>query len=73
MSKMVGHLMRLDENTPARKALRVALMQSKRPRRRPKLTRIEMMRKQSQTMNLTWEVASHLAKDCEKWKDMLKR
>ena len=64
--KWFGHLMRLDENTPAQKALRVALMQSKRPRGRPKLTWIEMMRKQLQTINLTWEEASHLAKDREK-------
>ena len=71
--KWFGHLMRLDENTPAQKALRVALMQSKRPRGRPKLTWIEMMRKQLQTINLTWEEASHLAKDREKWKDILKR
>ena len=71
--KWFGHLMRLDENTPARKALRVALMQSKRPRGRPKLTWIEMMRKQLQTINLTWEEASHLAKDRGKWKDILKR
>ena len=35
--KWFGHLMRLDENTPAQKALRVALMQSKRPRGRPKV------------------------------------
>ena len=65
--------MRQDENTPARKALSMALIQSKRPRGRPKFTWIELMRKQLQEINLTWEEASHLAKDREKWKDILKR
>ena len=61
--KWFGHLIRLDENTLTQKALRVALMQSKRPQGRPKLTWIEMMRKQLQAINLTWEKASHVGKD----------
>ena len=71
--KWFGHLMRLDENTPARKALSVALIQSKRPRGRPKFTWLELMQKQLQEINLKWEEASQLAKDRKKWKDILKR
>ena len=66
--------MKLDGNTPPRKALSTALIQSKRPRGiQPKFTWIELMRKQLQEINLTWEEACHLAKDREKWKDILKR
>ena len=71
--KWFGHLMRLDENTPARKALKVALIKLKRPRGRPKLTWIELMRKQLQANNLTWEEASDLAKDRKEWRDILQR
>ena len=45
----------------------------KTTRGRRKFTWIELMRKQLQEINLTWEEASHLAKDHEKWKDILKR
>ena len=65
--------MRLNENTPARKVLRVALTQSKRPRGRPRLTWIELMRKQLEAMGLTWEEASHQAGDHEHWKDIVRR
>ena len=65
--------MRLDENTTAWKAFRVALTQSKRPRGRPRLTWIELMRKQLEAMGLTWEEASHQAGDHEHWKDIVGR
>ena len=44
--KWFGHLMRLDENTPALKVLTVALIQSKRPQGRPKCTWLECMQNQ---------------------------
>ena len=58
--------------TSARKALRVALTQSKTPRGRPRLTWTELMKKQLQAINLTWEEASQQAKERTKWKDILK-
>ena len=62
--------MRSNENIPARKAFRVALTLSLRPRGRHRLTWIELMRKQLQAINLTWEEGSQLAKDRKKWKDI---
>ena len=70
--KRFGHLMRLDENTPARKALRVALIESKRTGG-PKLTWIEMNRKQLQAINLTWEETSHLTKARKKMEGYFER
>ena len=45
----------------------------KRPRGRPRLTWIELMRKQLEAMGLTWEEASHQAGDHEHWKDIVGR
>ena len=58
-----GHLMRLPEDTPARKALKIALKPSKRPRGRPPLTWITMMIKTFERIGLTWERASEVAQD----------
>ena len=71
--KWIGRLMNLNENLPAGKSSSVALTQPKRPRGRPRLTWFEVMGKQLQAINLTWEEASHQAKDLRNWKDVVKR
>ena len=53
--KWFGHLTRLDEDTPARKALQVARKKCKKPKGKQKLTWIEMMRKQLDANSLTCE------------------
>ena len=62
-----GHLMRLPEDTPVRKALRDAEVETAMPRGRSKTTWIGTMKSQLNSVNLTWEEAKTLAKNREEW------
>ena len=66
-----GHLMRLSEDTPARKALKIALEPSKRPRGRPPLTWIMMMKKTFERIGLTWDRAGEIAQDRIEWNNII--
>ena len=68
--KWFGHLIRLNKDTPAQKALRVSRKKCKKPRGKQKLTWIEMMRKQLVRNGFTWEEASELAMDRKRWRDI---
>ena len=69
--KWFGHLIRLDEYTPARKALRIALTKSKKTPGKQKLTWVELMKKQLEAKHLSWEEACKKAtEDRENWKKL---
>ena len=64
-----GHLMRMNQETPARLALREAQKPSKNPRGRPKTTWIKMMKTTlKEHLNLKWEEASEQAQDRDRWR-----
>ena len=67
--KWFGHLTRLNEDTPARKALKVARKQCKKTKGKQKLTWIKMMKKQLEANGLTWEEASEMANDWKRWQN----
>ena len=66
-----GHLYRLDKETPARKALEVALQESKKPRGQPVTTWISYMKKLLLSIGLSWERAAEIAQDRKEWNDMI--
>ena len=61
---------RLAHNTPARKALEIALEPSKRPRGRPPLNWITMMKEKFSRIGLTWDQAFEVAQDRIEWNNM---
>ena len=61
-----GHVNRLHEDTPARKALQYALADYNQRRGRPKLTWLKSVEKQLQEVGSIDEIIS-LAKDRSKW------
>ena len=67
-----GHLSRLPSDTPARRALEIALQPMKRPRGKPKTTWLSMMTDQFRSMNLTWREAEDLAKNRFEWANVTK-
>jgi hypothetical protein len=69
-----GHLMRMDERTPARQAMEIALKPAKRPKGKPKTTWITMMTKELQeTFGATWQQASEMAQDRDDWRKQTER
>ena len=66
-----GHVARMSPLTPARQALEYALQPYDRPRGRPQLTWINVMREQLKAMNLTWDEGFELAQDRVIWKDII--
>jgi len=64
-----GHMIRLSDDTPVKKALHYAVSPYKKPRGRPPLTWLSIMKKQlSEELKLSWEKACQLAKDRDVWK-----
>ena len=68
-----GHLTRLPDDTPAKKAFAYAQLARARPRGRPSLTWLAMMKKRILEHGLVWEEACTLARDRIAWKDFTKR
>ena len=68
-----GKVMRMNENTPAKLALRYALEKYKRPKGKPPTTWIYTIKKDLDEINLNWEIASEIAKDEKQWKDVIMR
>ena len=67
-----GHMIRLPENTPVKKALREAELPVKMPRGRPKTTWLACMKNQLKTeIGLEWEEAKMIARDRDVWKDRI--
>ncbi len=64
----LGHLLRLDDNTPAKQALDYALKPVTRKRGRPKLNWLGMIQKQLKDHNLTLENAKVIALDKHSWR-----
>ena len=65
---VIGHVMRLLEQTPARKAIQYANEKYVRPRGRPPTTWLSMMKKQLiDDHKLTWLEACDIAKDRIMW------
>ena len=64
-----GHLMRLPDDSPAKVSLDYCLNhKTTRPRGRPMITWISMMRKRFEEMNTNWENASNKARNRDEWK-----
>ena len=66
-----GHLCRLPEETPAKKALAAALKPSKKPRGRPPLNWISMMTNALSKIGLSWNRACEIALDRNEWNNMI--
>ena len=69
----LGHLFRLDENTPAKLALKCALKSTRKPRGRQKITWITMMKEKLKQIEMTWEDASRLATDRSAWNNLMEQ
>jgi len=69
----LGHLFRMNENTPVRKALKFAKEEYQKPRGRPKLTWIKLVADQlEKEMEITWNQAEELAQDRKNWRELVK-
>ena len=71
--KWLGHLLRLDENTPARKALEESIRPVKRPMGRPKPTWITHIQKDLQNLDPTLNLkkAEEIAKGRFAWRRLV--
>ena len=66
--RWLGHILRMSDDTPVRKALEYAQQPFKKPRGKPKSTWISMMIKQlANEHSLTWENACAVAQDRNAW------
>ena len=69
-----GHLIRLDEEVPAKKALNFATANFKSKRGRPKEKWLTMMEKQLKAdLDLTWQEAERIARNRNDWRNMVKQ
>ena len=66
-----GHLIRLDDDTPAKIALRNILQPFERLQGRPPTTWLSSMQKLFNEMGLTWQGATEAAKDKLLWMDII--
>ena len=69
--RWLGHALRLPEETPARQALIEVDRSVARPQGRPRVTWLEVVKKQLQNIGIAWTDAKTLAQDRERWKDIL--
>ena len=69
--RWLGHLLRLDERTPARQALDEFIRKTKRPRGKPKLTWLKTVEKD---LNTTFDLdyLTTLASDRVAWRDLVR-
>ena len=68
-----GHVMRMNENTPARKALRFAQQNYEKPPGRPKETWIQSTEKLLEdTLNMTWHQAEQATQDRKIWRNLVR-
>ena len=68
-----GHLLRLHEETPARKALKECERKVKKPKGGQKLTWIQLVKKDLKELNLTEEQAKVSARNRNAWRNMIHR
>ena len=77
----LGHLMRLNENTPARLAFEEFLRKGKKPKGRPPLTWPEIIRKDLAEINIkldynnplqTIETLLKITQDRDQWRDLVR-
>ena len=62
----------MDEEVPARKALRYAEQHYEKPQGRPKETWIHSMQKLlEETLNMTWQEAKLATQDRKVWRDLV--
>ena len=67
-----GHLMRLPEETPARKALHIAtLTRVRQPRGAQKRTWLSTIKADLKTLDITYDEALRLALDREEWRGVV--
>ena len=72
--RFLGHLLRMDENTPARKALTEFLKQTKKRRGRPRKTWWSLIIDELKHCNIRTDMdwLERLANDREEWKKICK-
>ena len=70
--KWFSKLARLDPNTPVRQGLTYALSPYKKPRGRPQLTWLSMMKNELESFSMTWDTAFELAKNEKRWSEFIK-
>ena len=69
-----GRLVRLDENVPAKKALKYAMAKYRSKKGRPKEKWLNMMEKQLKAdLDLTWEGAELAARNRSDWRNTVKQ
>ena len=68
-----GHLLRLHDETPARKALKECERKLKKPKGGQKLTWIQLVKKDLKELNLTEEQAKVIARNRNAWRNMIHR
>ena len=66
-----GHLLRLHEDTPIRKALKECERKVKKPKGGQKLTWIQLVKKDLKVLNLTEEQAKLIAQNRNTWRNMI--
>ena len=72
LKQWFGKLARLHPNTPVRQALSYACSPYTRPKGRPQLTWLSMMKTELKNYNLTWNTAFELAKNEKEWNEFIK-
>ncbi len=75
--RWLGHLLRLDSDTPVRKCLDQALQPVKRPRGRPKQTWIKLVNEDLQSVNINLQIGQleleELAQNRDEWREVVKK
>ena len=69
--KWFGKVIRMDETIPAKKALRYATQPFKRPPGKPPSTWINTIKKDFQSLNISWELACENALEEKEWERMI--
>ena len=66
-------MVRLPDDTPAKKSFAYAQRPEAKPRGRQIITWLTMMKSSFSELGITWESACALAGDRERWKEFMKR
>ena len=68
----LGHLLRMKESTPVRKALKFAEEAYQKPRGKPKLTWSKLVKEQLESeMEITWNEAKVITQDRKRWRTLV--
>ena len=68
-----GHLLRLPDNTPAKKALEVVSQSAKRPKGRPKTTWLSLISKDLSPLNMSKQQVYETATNRKEWRQLIRQ